>query len=164
MRLPVRKIYRGFPELDRFSDAECERFVDLMRVRRRVGPVACGIGIAGFFLGLYVSVNVYPLVFDHLAEWWASPAGIGVLVGPLALGLFSGMISRDLLLRRGLRVRIGSTRCLNCRHSLLGLPLLPAVQPSVRCPECGAVMVLEPLGLIAADLMPRQRSAEPTGE
>ncbi len=34
MRIPFSKVYRAFPELDRFSDAECRRLVVRARVER----------------------------------------------------------------------------------------------------------------------------------
>ncbi len=165
MRLPLRKVYRAFPELDRFSDEECERYVLQARAQRRIGPhpylVGVGVAFACLFTLVALGRSVARTMRTHAVMEVLVP--LGTCIVPAALGMLAGLAVRDWLLRRALRKRIDNARCTTCRHSLLGLPLLEprSETEAVRCPECGSVMVLERLGLTAADLMPRKAGDAP---
>lgn len=162
MRLPFSRIYRAFPELDAFDDAECERFVLRARSHRRdlvMWPV--GVGCAGSIVWvagvipctMYVTRQLFP----RQVEFDPSPFE---LIGLVAVGalvvLLGSMLLRDRLLIRAIRGRVDLAACPSCRHSLLGLPLLDGGErETVRCPECGSAVLLDEIGLSHGDLIPR---------
>jgi hypothetical protein len=158
VRVPLEKIYRAFPELDSFSDEECWRYVLQVRAQRRVKywPWLAGIA-AGMALFVLIPATI---VVKFQPRWFEWVLIVTAVVGPLGSGL-SGMLVRDWLLITGIRNRINNTRCTACRHSLLGLPLLrDSAADAVRCPECGAVMVLELIGLTREDLITASGNAQ----
>lgn len=170
LRVPWSKIYRAFPELDVFSDEECERYVLQVRAQRKtaIWLLVGAVGAAcAFFTLTHVLINVI-LPWMSVApstEFSVLWAGVGG-VSSLCMGL---LIARDAALIRAIRGRIDNARCTKCKHSLLGLPLLRPEQaagvqldnPAVRCPECGEVMFLRGMGLIEADLVPLGRRSPP---
>ena len=180
MRIPLFKVYRAFPELDRFPDEECERFVK--RARRTqlkwmwipllTAPVVFVlVVIAMVAIGRYLDEElrqlslwidrtigrVFPDGDYSVGELLiAGGALLAVTVGPW-LGF---AVPRDMVLRRAIAKRLDVAACNGCDHSLLGLPLLAEVErPAVRCPECGQVMVLEEIGLTAEDVIVREERA-----
>jgi len=170
LRLPWSRIYRAFPELDQFSDDECERYLRQVYVQRRTRgwPVVAAVagGVAWPLLALSVarlsarSCSGQSVFFPVL-----------LLVGEVLAVALPLLWMRDFLMIRSIRGRIDNTRCTACRHSLLGLPLLGPPEggrpgsgaEAVRCPECGSVMVLSDLGLVTADLIPREHRTETAG-
>jgi hypothetical protein len=158
MRIPLRKIYRAFPELDRFDDAQCQRFVRQAerlvlsrRVERHVLEIAAG--------------SLAFVVVLLLGEVWRRLAGgpgsmrLLVLVPMLAAApIIAGLIARDLLLRSAIRARLRSARCPRCEYSLLGLPVEDG---AARCPECGESIPLEHYGLSEEDLLGEKACREP---
>ncbi|MEX2217696.1 MAG: hypothetical protein WD749_02965 [Phycisphaerales bacterium] len=169
MRIPVRKIYRSFPDLDAFSDAECERFI-LQATSQRpwmLGwAVLVGAGLAA--LWLFVLIPLIVLAADAIGPKLTSDAALaisGITLTTLAvLGtLLPAMWVRDTLLIRTIRDRIALARCPFCGQSLLGLPLLAnSERETVRCPECGRVVILEEIGLRHAELIPRAAAPDPS--
>jgi DNA-directed RNA polymerase subunit RPC12/RpoP len=165
MRIPREKIYRAFPELDPFSDQECERFVLQVKTQKRIGPWPAAAFIAVF---LFLALVVYPaLGFAALniririrSDQFRTLTAAALLALLFGLPFLAALLTRDRRLRRAIEDRINSARCSRCRHSLLGLPLLDEddPDPSVRCPECGQVLRLANLGLTPADLIPRSPS------
>lgn len=154
MRLPVKKVYRAFPELDQFSDAECQRYIQHVRRRKTIGclPFLVGLAVSPFWL----------IVLILLANTLRRPPGIIVLFvvatsliwGPAIIGL----IARDLALIRAIREQINNARCPECQYSLLGLAVHHGDDglPWVRCPECGTKIFLLDLNLSPGDLIPRE--------
>lgn len=177
MRIPMSKVYRAFPELDRFPDHECERFV--RRARRRVlkwmwFPVLAlfgsfaAIAFGSVMLATYASeaIRAIAQTIDRTIGGWLEadfPVGDLIIAAAFLLALTIGpwlafALPRDALLRRAIAKRIEIANCTGCEHSLLGLPLLGEVRddqpgPAVRCPECGRVMVLDEIGLTPDDLI-----------
>ena len=164
LRMPWSKLYRAFPELDRFTDEECERYERQVRVQGKMRRWPVVAAIAGAVL--------WPLVVRYLAVPLLGPwrkSGLQdvfpvlLLVSEVLAVALPLLWVRDALLIRAIRGRIDNARCAACKHSLLGLPLLapPDGGPpgsgmeAVRCPECGSVMVLHVLGLVVADLIPQ---------
>ena len=144
MRLIRNKIYRAFPELDRFDDERCVRFVNAARR----GWVVKGIGISLVLLtGAVITIappGLTVLVLRFTS--WGTARGnsdlfglfttvvlTGCICGPLA-----GILMRDVLLRWRVR-HVLRTRgsCFSCHYSLLGLPIAAGNQ--VTCPECQTV-------------------------
>lgn len=165
-RVPLKKIYRAFPELDQFSDVQCERYVAFAK-----GDIGCAfyfvppLTAAAAFV---VCICVYLAVGRRLG--FGSPnTTAGILFQVVAtvtflfgLPLVGGFLARDallgLLLRRHVRSRVERTRCPGCRYSLLGQRMVNGV---IGCPECGGTTTLEALGLNSEeDLIPPRNHDE----
>ncbi len=149
------KVYRAFPEFDRFTDEQCRRILaadrpfDRTRVTRELK--VCGLAFGAAAL---------PAIGIHRLVEWLQPAltrspNLAVVVDGVALtapcllllGLTLGF--RDWLVRRDLR-RLINTRgsCAACRYVLLGLPA--SEESTVACPECGLISQIDPtLGELA---------------
>jgi hypothetical protein len=141
MRLPTRKIWRAFPELDRFPDARCARYVREAKARRWVSGAATALLIPVFVIVWLVSVVFSIGLMDLLHPGGAGPGVWGTL---LAFALFAGtplllaltlLLIRDRWLHGAIRARLNVARCLGCSYSLLGLE--PGGNRFVVCPECG---------------------------
>jgi hypothetical protein len=163
MRLPFERVYRAFPELDRFDDARCERFVGWAVdhagwwrwVVRGMMISLPGAGLAAVrATGLYQVLD--PLVAGDLAQQTLRAVCTGVLGGGVPLA--GAFVLRDLWLRRRVRAVLSSTACLRCRYQLLGLS---AVELRVTCPECGLVRELDADSAAAAAML-RAGEAQPS--
>jgi hypothetical protein len=145
MRLIASPVYRAFPELDSFSDAQCSEFA--VRARgswRRRAVVGAARAVA--------SVAAVPLTVWIVAVALGSAIGLRnssaswVLALVLLAGLLAGgstwLLSGDLSLRLAIRrvMRICGT-CQGCGYVLVGLPVSPSLE--VLCPECGERTSLE---------------------
>ena len=143
MRVPLSKVYRAFPELDRFSDEQCQGW---QRLANDYWPwkrvmVICA-AIAAFVVasvGMYVVVGMIVLSLPHGQQ----PRGNSLLMLSLGLGMpictgaLASLGIRDWWARRCLRRFIDDRIC-GCGYSLLGLPEEPQTQGvAVHCPECG---------------------------
>jgi hypothetical protein len=165
-RIPSVRVYRAFPELDRFSDAQCAAFVS-SAIRRSRGSMVivaigasivcvCLAGIAFVLVGELLSLNSGD---GSLARWFARNPGIeqAMLVASLMIPVFCGVIPalmiRDVWLRSAIRRRLGSTACAGCGYSMLGIRVADG---SIQCPECGTVYVLADLGMSPADFLARE--------
>ena len=162
MRLPFSKVYRAFPELDRFDDPACRAYV--REAARRV-PVAnlsvkaAALAAAIFllFVGVIAGANLaMRLTFRPTASGWAFAAaalvwGLCLLPGPLV-----GAFIRDRWVRSQLKLVLRQASCPACGYSLLGLVPRPGPPPEgefVVCPECGECSGLASRGLTRASLM-----------
>src|SRR5262245_60782137 len=164
MRIPVNKIYRAFPELDRFSDQQCEAFVRRVKESGEFGNVSMWVG-AGAIPSFLVGAILQCALGNRILRWAATSKPNSdrmiIALGVCGFILFTitavgGMLGRDLFLRRQLRHaiwrRIERIRCEQCKYSLLGQRALDDI---VQCPECGARTTLARLGLASpVDLMP----------
>lgn len=158
MRLLTRRIYRAFPELDRYSDEQCVRFIKSARGgawRRAIGCLIVAVAASPVFVGSLMAVA--PLVEGNFG--WLDPLSDGPLWGRLigliaffaimSPGPFVVVLVRDVLLRRRVRfvLRVRGV-CSECWYSLVGLPVGP--DRRVRCPECGTDVEVDPsLGELA---------------
>lgn len=146
MRIPGRKIWRAFPELDEFSDDQCRRFV-----KRAWGGWVQRTLASAFVIGTFIAT----LTIVGWAMAWAfhsfdldnrkrySDFAIGAAAAALALVVgvtapFLAMLARDFLLRSFIWrvINIGGV-CHACSYALYGLPLSERFE--CACPECGAV-------------------------
>jgi hypothetical protein len=162
MRMPAAKIWRAFPELDRFSDEECAVYVARLNRWRVQGgawaaAVLCGAALVAATPWAVVASGPALSALGVDAGRTDVQAGLAVL-GAVLLGAgapLTGLLTRDRLLKRAVRRKLRKAICARCGHSLLGLPLANACErASVRCPECGFVISLELLGLSHEDLNP----------
>lgn len=167
MRLSLSKFYRGYRELDSYSDEECERMVVQAHARRGdamwVIPGACVLAML---------VLVAPLVFvvaRLAARTVRSMLGTGGRVDPVAevvgttavaIVLVASAVvwvgARRVLLMRSVLNHLEKAQCPYCRFSLRGLR---AELGAVVCPECGQRIVLADEGIFKEDLLPRQERA-----
>lgn len=160
MRVPLKKIYRAFPELDRFSDPECEGFVRKAKQTHVLSMIFVAIGAIVVCLGTIVGgVILLVFVVGHIANvFWGGrvPASYEMplmglcLMLPVLTGLLLTFSARDVWLRWAISKRLLGTSCLSCGYSLLGLAVL---HDAVTCPECGAGASLKARGLTAADIL-----------
>lgn len=138
MRLPVHNVCRAFPELDRFTDAQCERFLSATLQQHWIARQAMRVVIAACFcigwFGLTYVVMLIVVSFGPRNSTLQVPlAFASVIVGAL-MGGIAGLMLRDRWLRARLSARLLQLACPGCGYSLLGLP---AVEGVITCPECG---------------------------
>ena len=122
-----------------------------------VAGIAAGVGWPVLLSALVAFARAFEVYPPHL-DWL--PAAF--LISEVLVVSAAALLTRDVLLIRAIRGRIDLARCTKCGQSLLGLPLLkptdvPLLSAAVRCPECGSIMELVRLGLVPADLIPRER-------
>ncbi len=152
MRIPTTRIYRAFPELDRFTDDQCSRFVRAACKRgwRRHLHRALLIvltPVAMIILWIVVGLGI-SLLTDSLGRSFEDgiPYIVLVVLG-LVLVIFGpvlgAMLIRDRLLLGRIRfvLRARGT-CPACRYSLLGIVV--ADSNLVICPECGMEVEADP--------------------
>lgn len=168
MRIPYSKVYRAFPELDRFSDSECERFILVAR-ERFAASMSAGAALAyfAFFAVTPLFGVLWFGVGGALMEWITEPSasssyhyvedrwwyGLGLVLGACLMPFAGGVAAlyvRDRCLIRVISRQLITARCAGCGYSLLGLP---ATEGAVTCPECGAECILADRGLTPEDLM-----------
>ncbi|MCW5776169.1 MAG: hypothetical protein KIS87_07005 [Phycisphaeraceae bacterium] len=151
MRIPLSRVWRAFPELDRFTDEQCERFVRAAcrTGRRHVHRAAL---LVLFFLFVVASVLLAAGIAHVFERLWA-PSSRGARVANVVLVVLMlaivalppvlTMLIRDRLLLRRIR-RVLRTRgaCPGCRYTLVGLPVSAAL--AVVCPECGYEAEVDP--------------------
>jgi hypothetical protein len=151
MRLITRHIYRAFPELDRFSDEQSRRFVQVAArgaIHRgiRYGLTALAWWIVALAIFVWVDYIYIRIDFDPYAAQSVFLSVVSTIV-PAAIGMFAAFQCalgvRDSLLRRSVRRVVNSRgRCHTCDYVLLGLPVGSDLK--VRCPECGQDVEVDP--------------------
>jgi len=151
MRMPIAKVWRAFPELDRFDDDRCRVYVAEARSRRRT------LGVALFLAGAFAA-SVFLVVsgalaaglqdripdtgaYDRLSRIVSLGTGVLWLIALTAAVL----CVRDGWLRGAIRDRLNTMTCGSCGYSLLGLaPEGEAGAEHVVWPECGRQVKLTP--------------------
>jgi hypothetical protein len=157
VRLPVDKIYRAVPELDAFSDEQCEAFVRRARTDHRwsmfawvflavVAGVVCGLV---WLVGGAASVAALHRAGVARSDSMLFP--LVLLVGAAVFPAGTGLWVRDRSLRRAIARSIAGARCGGCGYSLLGLT--PDAGGNVQCPECGLSINLAEYKLTEEHLM-----------
>ena len=149
MRIPGTKVYRAFPEFDRFTDEQCGRFLAAavqFGWRRVLRWVVTGVtGVVLFVIGIVGAVwlRFGTQVLPNSGGILMHAADLLCVLVPSCAGGFGGVLVRDVLLRQQLR-RLINTRgsCSACGYRLLGLPVSEA--NTVACPECGHVSEVDP--------------------
>ena len=151
MRVPGRKIWRAFKELDQFSDEQCARFV-----KRAYGGCVFRLLVSAFVLGVFAATFFGLLVaiiwlhtsleLDNRSKYsdtfiaWTTASSV-FLVGITAPML--ALLSRDFILRTAIwRVLNLSGVCRACQYPLYGLPLSDSFE--CVCPECSTVTAVDP--------------------
>ena len=160
MRLPTSKIYRAFPELDRFRDTECEDFIRRAEKARPLEVVGMVVGIVaalvafvpGTFILFFGLSRLLERSVPFLRTWdaWLGVQMLGLLAMLTTVVCLTVLLPRDWWLRRAITSRILTTNCLGCGYSLLGLDVR---EGAVQCPECGERCRLAERGLTPADML-----------
>jgi hypothetical protein len=125
MRLPpLSKVWRAFPELDRFSDAQCKAYVRLAR-RERPGVLVVSAALCSGASFSLSSLSWAPFFFGGsfggdwrrfnlagpLGDNWMLVIVLSILVsigGPLVVFF----LVRDKWLRRAVRLHLRGAHCL----------------------------------------------------
>ncbi|CAG1004584.1 hypothetical protein PHYC_03154 [Phycisphaerales bacterium] len=160
MRIPASKVYRAFPELDKFGDAQCESFVKAAagRSERRamrvvlqlLVAVAAFFGVGALFVAIGRRWEASDEVLWRRNDFYMTWAAITMLATFLATGT-CWLFAKDTLLRRAIkRVMQERGSCAACGYGLTGLPVNDSGQ--VICPECGGSFEADAsMGEILAD-------------
>lgn len=141
MRVLTRQIWRAFPELDRFSDDQCARFV---RAARRGVLASIAQTLACAVVASLCLAAVGGLVWLLPAHLWNTSSGFMAVASAATVIAFlsaslSALLVRDMMLRQRLRWVIKAKgTCGNCSYGLLGLPVPDDLR--ITCPECGMDM------------------------
>lgn len=157
MRLIARKVYRAFPELDEFEDAQCRRFVAAANAAWwKVALRAAAVFLVGATLtplGILGGVMIGQSSAQQLraSDGVATALSAVTMTALIAAGWTLALLTRDVLLRLGVRrVILRCGLCWNCRYSLLGMPV--GSDCRITCPECGRVTTADPsLGELARE-------------
>lgn len=160
MRIPFSKVYRAFPELDAFSDAECSAYVQAVQRERAISLLATAmfavvVSLASGLGAAYLTWRVLVLIFKVPDDRPTSDGLFGIffsLIGSVGILTMAsvGFLVRDLWLRWAIARRLRVARCTGCTYSLLGLSV---VEGRVQCPECGQQTRLSDRGLTPADIL-----------
>ncbi len=149
MRLIRRKNYRAIPELDRFTDEQCERFVGSATSSwaRRIGRwMVVGAATLMILCGSLFGVIQLAEFLDSKMVFWGTIGFIGwgvLLVAGTGAGLDGGLVVRDWTLRRRVRQLIARCgACPSCHYSLMGMRV--GKDLTIVCPECGRSLAVDP--------------------
>jgi len=161
MRVVARRVYRAFPELDRYSDEQCARFVrsarsspGLVAMHWMLVLIAFGGSVVGAFYGASVIAEMAGVDlqrFDIRPEGRIN-RGAGDRRDHAPCGSAGGAAHARCAAARADRKRFLRERgvCPSCRYMLLGLPI--AAGNTVVCPECGLACDVDPsLGELTLD-------------
>jgi hypothetical protein len=138
MRIPYHNVCRAFPELDPFSDEQCQRFLHAtMRKhwisRQGIRLLMIAMFCAGWILLTLIAMPIVISFGPKYLTWQVPIAIISVIIGAFAGGV-AGLMIRDRWLRKLLSRRLLELACPACTYSLLGLA---AQEGRIICPECG---------------------------
>lgn len=146
MRLPTGKVYRAFPELDRFTDEQCESFIAQARRHHTLSQllvmlvalagscVVAGTVLAGLYwiADLITRTQVWPWIQRQQIDLLYRPVAILVVTAAWAVTIFA---VRDVWLRWAVRKELVRSTCPKCEYLLIGLSVSDG---SITCPECGS--------------------------
>ncbi len=163
MRILTKKIYRAYPELDKFDDEACKRFIT--RAKQRHGAWKGNAFLAFILVASFILWIPLAVLFIYLGKTLTQTLGYsGGLQMLYMLAIFTGMgwfpaicflLARDRLLHLSIRKQLSQALCSKCGYSLLGLKVIDQDgQQAVQCPECGQTITLKDLDLSQEDLDP----------
>lgn len=138
MRIPTHNICRAFPELDRFDDEQCQRFLEATLrkywiARQGIHLLMILVFFCGWIVLMLIAMPIVVSFGPRYMTWQVPVAILSIVVGAFAGGVCALFI-RDFWLRRALRHRILELACPSCTYSLLGLAATDGI---ITCPECG---------------------------
>jgi DNA-directed RNA polymerase subunit RPC12/RpoP len=162
MRILTKKIHRAYPELDKFDDDVCKRYVKRAKRLQNswkfwlilviVVPISWALWvIVVFAISSFLDMSGAPKITGLTRDLILTVLMTGFAWVPLVAAL----LTRDRWLHRCIRKQLTGVQCPTCGYSLIGLSLLKdAPDPTVHCPECGHTTALKTLGLTEADIDP----------
>lgn len=168
MRLPFSKLARAFPELDSFTDTQCERFIWLAQVRQpaRMAVSTCIalLVVFGIIGGGFILLDRAEAHFSRFFNRVHTAVYALLVAAPFVMAVIAGLSIRDYCIRRLVRRRITSMRCTDCSYGLLGLTPGKAQdgQDAIKCPECGFVNHLHSRGVSNAEFLALSHGEPPT--
>lgn len=165
MRLISLKIWRAFPELDRYPDEVCQSYV---RYAKRLDEIWKGVLLCLLTLiaSSVIWVGVIYFGFDPIENFASSARGgfmisIGLLLiavmlaGIIWFPVLCTFIVRDLWLRGVVRKQLRTSNCA-CGYQLIGLEIQSISDSKfVTCPECGNRIELNTGHITEADIDPQ---------
>lgn len=154
MRLPLVKLHRAFPELDRFTDRECGGMIHRVVWNRPVLMILASVAALAAWFVVVAPMSLATVLLSrtqHFVRYDIELVAVGLLVN-IGLGTLAALLVRDAFIRMMVREWVSSTRCLRCRYSLLGLH---ANGDEVQCPECGCSNNIAARGLDPSTLSPK---------
>ena len=170
VRIPKNKLYRAFSELDSFSDEQCERFVQRVRITGTYWPlVVVAVGLLSITSLFVVALSAFDLTKDMHRSLWlqfgrqtADTLALAIwLVPSVVIPPFVGIVTRDIVLRlylrHAVRMQIERVMCRSCKYLLIGQRVAAG---RVTCPECGEGNALSTLGVTEEDLVPPERGED----
>ena len=135
MRIPGKKVWRAFAELDRFSDEQCKRFVKYTNRGLR-GLVETVLPILLIPVGALLAVAWTEPLLKRFGSHSPPILAISLACSIGVLALLVPLLVRDSLLIRRIRAILArSGTCRRCRYGLLGLTM--NTDGTITCPECG---------------------------
>ena len=169
MRILSRKIWRAFPELDKYDDNVCRMYI---RQARKAGNTWKGAIFVVLVLpiGLFVWAALmfnYDAIVYYLQDWYyfdildyfndhTENLFMALrITGYIWFPVLCMYLVRDRWLNRCIRKQLSGIKCGACGYSLIGLSLTTdSTEPTVVCPECGHRIVLSEMGITEADIDP----------
>ena len=166
MRILTKKIYRAYPELDKFDNEVCKRYIKrAIRLQNTwkfgalmflIFPITWALWAGLMYLVTFlVELRFFEKLPGLLQDSFLAVMLSGIAWVPLLVILFA----RDRWLHRCIRKQLTGVQCPPCGYSLIGLTINTPDTPSVHCPECGQVTLLSDLGLTEADIDPTLASS-----
>lgn len=151
MRSPFHKVYREFPQLDRFDNKQCKKIVQQawaasgIATKAKYVAAVLAMSVVIQFLALLLFLGIYSVLSVTTFQSLSSDdlkLAIGVVIGIVTyssiavifFGYFDQWYSRRIL------SRYFGVECRRCGFSLRSLPRTvndDLVTFKVRCPECG---------------------------
>lgn len=164
MRLLTTKIYRAYPELDRYDDDVCKRYIKRAKRIQNAWKgwslilLSLPIGLVVWFVISWLIAMVMSGIESQYDLALFDPPNILLLLtfftGIVWFPILLSFLTRDRWLHRCIRKQLTGVQCPACGYSLIGLTIDTPDTPSVHCPECGQVTLLSNLGLTEADIDP----------
>ena len=167
MRILSRKIWRAFPELDRFDNETCRCYVARARSMRgqlfRVLTISMASGV-GFVLAVLVEEPSFQVLVNLTEKYGPYPTisvmaettietllRVNYVLTPWVIGYYA----RDFLLERCIKKQLKDSCCHQCGYNMIGLTIYGEQDDRrVRCPECGSEIILRVSHLTEADIDP----------
>lgn len=171
-RLPLSNPYRAYPELDGYTNEQCEflmRRIGVIR-KRRTFQTGC-LGSLVMVLSIVAMCGLFGLLIpwiEKLMNRLVGPPmtgfddllhGIPIVIFFSALFLVVALIGHvfenrairlALAEQLSLAEKVEMARCIDCKYPLRGLP---SREGQLCCPECGREHPLAELGLTQEDVL-----------
>lgn len=150
MRVPFFKLWRAFPELDKFGDDACRTYIREAMRTHELGSIMVGMAAFAVFCFVTVVVGWLMWLLAHVVEVSSIFMAVIWLSVPIVSGAIAAFSIRDIWVKKIVLERLRGVQCAGCSYSLLGLVV---VDGGVVCPECGDRFDLEMRGVSCADMM-----------